>query len=438
MSLEGERLRAAFWEDDRINNEGKLFSAYTETYNTICNRNNETEKLIANKLKKLLNHAVSTTEYYAKIIGDEYELSDFPVINKQTVIQNRERMTSCVFKGQKLHEMRTSGSTGIPFVIQQNKEKRLRVIAEIKATNDIAGYPSHEKMMYILGARRGVKPYSLEQQQRENIWRIPVAVNDDETMQILVDFLLNEHPMAIYASASSLPPLIDYIKKLGIASNQFTVTTIITGGEMVPPQLRIDLKDVFGEKCQIYVKYSNEEMGILAIDAGLDTPYLLNVANYYFEVLKMDSDEPCEMGELGRLVITDLYNYAVPLIRYDTGDIGALEEIPGKWPVLKSLNGKRRDLIFSTQGYSISGATITNILKNTRNVKCYQLIQEDEKRYRYKIVPGEQTPTSEDILLVDLYELLGNDAEIIVEFTDDVPVTNSQKRRYTVNLYRPQ
>lgn len=440
MSKEGNRLREEFWKNDVENNGGRLLDAYNEVYDVILNKNDKNESIIRNKIQNLLKHAVNTTKFYCHLRKKtEYSITDFPVINKQTIIDNRKAMFSKEYIGVELHEMHTSGSTGIPFTIQQDKEKRIRVIAEIKALNEIAKYPSHEKMLYILGGRRNQNKYSYEQQKRENIWRIPAPTHDDETMKVLADFLINERPIAIHASASNLPPLVNYIRRNQISSDQFNVKTIITGGEMVPAKLRMDLKSVFGDKCEVYAKYSNEEMGILGIDTGIGTPYILNVANYYFEILKLENDEPCQFGEMGRIVITDLHNFALPMIRYDTGDLGVMEQFDGKWPVLSDLSGKRRDLIFNTSGTSISGAAFTNILKMVKNVFMWQLIQTAETDYVYKVVPNKGTqPTDNDILLSDLYNLLGSDANIKVEIVEEIPTINSQKRRYTVNLWKPQ
>lgn len=347
-------------------------------------------------------------------------------------------MFSSAYEGQPLHEMHTSGSTGIPFVVQQDMGKRRRVIMELKAMHALAGYESHEKMLFIMGALR-LRPYPWRQEFCENIYRIGVSVNDDASMKRLTDFLLYKKPTALNASASNLPPLVDYIRRRRIPPERFSLRLVLTGGEMVPDSLREDMRETFGDKCRVIVKYANEELGVMALDSGAGTPYRLNVADYYFEILKMDSDTPCRAGELGRIVVTDLYNFALPLIRYDTGDIGALERVEGGWPVLVKLNGKRRDLIFSTKGDSISGPAFTNLLKNTKNVKMWQIIQEGEKEYRYKIVPYPgTTPREKDILLPQLRDMLGEDAQITVEYSNDIPLISSQKRRYTVNLYRPQ
>lgn len=437
MSIGGFVRRTLYYTNDFLYNNGRNYKLFKE----IKEINNSSRSIgmpkISLKLDALLKHACKTTEFYSQFNG--IKLEEFPVINKNTIIENREKMQSNIFKGKKLHEMHTSGSTGIPFVIQQDMRKRAHVIAELKASSDEAGYKSHEKMMYILGSTH-VRPYSAKQEFCENIYRISVSVNDEFTMKKMVDFLIKKKPVAIHASASSLPPLINYIKKSNISSRLFKVRTVITGGEMVPVGLRENIQNVFGPKCKVIVKYASEELGILAQDSGINTPYKLNVANYHFEILQLNSDKPCNLGESGRIVITDLYNYALPLIRYDTGDIGTLiEQSSDSWPVLVDLNGKRRDLIFDTLGNSISGATITSLLKYIKNVRQYQLVQEAEKTYVLKVIVDKGIiPTNEDLMISELKNLLGQDADVRSEIIDEVITTRSGKTRYTVNLYKPQ
>lgn len=439
MSVGGYIRRKLFWH-----NNPQLYADYLDILAILKGGGREK---IDSYLSDLLHHAVQTTEFYQQALkGKSIKLSNFPVINKTVVIENRSAILSNAFEGVKLHVMHTSGSTGIPFEVSQDPRKRMRVIAEIKATNELIGYPSHEKMMYVLGdvardpRRSG---YSWKQQFCENIYRKSVAVSDDDTMRELVDFLIKNNIVAIHASGSSLLPLIEYILKLEenkiISTSDFKVRTVITGGEMIPAKLREDTERAFGSKCVCVVKYSNEEMGILAIDTGVGTNYKLNVADYYFEVLKMGSDEPVNEGEMGRLVITDLFNYATPLIRYDTGDLGIIKSSNGIWPELTEIEGKRRDLIFTPEGISIGGATITNLMRNAKNTYMWQLVQESEDTYCLKIVPIKgATPTEEDFLMPQLQQLLGENAKVRYEFNDEIPTTNSQKRRYTVNLYKPQ
>lgn len=83
--------------------------------------------------------------------------------------------------------------------------------------------------------------------------------------------------------------------------------------------------------CTVRSWYSNEENGIMGIQKEEDESYRIDTESYYYEILKLDSDEPAEPGELGRIVITDLYNYAIPLIRYDNGGSGCIRKNRKKW-----------------------------------------------------------------------------------------------------------
>ena len=77
----------------------------------------------------LLN-AANTTEFYKEFKGKS--LSQFPLVNKAIYKENYKLFMSDIFKNQDLHTMSTSGSTGTPFTVVQDKRKRSRVIAELR------------------------------------------------------------------------------------------------------------------------------------------------------------------------------------------------------------------------------------------------------------------------------------------------------------------
>ena len=98
----------------------------------------------------------------------------------------------------------------------------------------------------------------------------------------------------------------------------------------------------------------------------------------------MDSDEPAEPGELGRIVITDLFNYAFPILRYDNGDtaVATRKEKNGRYRLyLDELYGRRSDLIYDCEGKAVTPYIITNNLWDIQGVKQYRFIQEDVRDY---------------------------------------------------------
>ena len=145
-------------------------------------------------------------------------------------------------------------------------------------------------------------------------------------------------------------------------------------GEIDHPDLGIHgagfpkkLQKQFG--CPVRAWYSNEENGIMGIQNKEDEGYQIDTESYYYEILKMDSDEPAAPGELGRIVITDLYNYAFPILRYDNGDtaVASRKVKDGKYKLyLTKLYGRRSDLIYDCGGKALTPYIITNNMWDVR------------------------------------------------------------------------
>lgn len=79
-------------------------------------------------------------------------------------------------------------------------------------------------------------------------------------------------------------------------------------------------------------------------------------------------------GELGRIVITDLFNYAFPILRYDNGDtaVATRKEKNGRYRLyLDELYGRRSDLIYDCEGKAVTPYIITNNLWDTKGLKQY-------------------------------------------------------------------
>lgn len=149
----------------------------------------------------------------------------------------------------------------------------------------------------------------------------------------------------------------------------------------------------------------------------------------------MDSDEPAEPGELGRIVITDLYNYALPMIRYDNGDMAICEkkEKDGRYRLyLTELYGRRADIIYDTQGKYVSPFILFNNLAEAEGIKQYRFIQEDETHYTLWL-NGEKEKIDSDGIVKLLIPYLGENAELAVDYVDEIPTLNSGKRKYIEN-----
>ena len=199
-----------------------------------------------------------------------------------------------------------------------------------------------------------------------------------------------------------------------------------------------NMKKYFGTTC--VSRYSNVENGIIAqqeMDGSYE--YTINFASYYVEILKLENDEVCEYGKPGRVVITDLYNFGMPMIRYDTGDIGVMKEkmINNKLvPILEKIEGRRMDMVFSTTGGLVSSFTITNTMWKYTELKQYQFIQRGQKEYLFKL-NCDGAFEKEKQLVEEFKEYFGSDAMIAVEYVNEIPLLDSGKRKKVMNIYKP-
>lgn len=384
-------------------------------------------------LEALLKHAVSTTTFYSSF-KDYQNINDFPVVKKTDVQNNFDAFRSSRFDNKKLHKVATSGSTGVPFFLFQNSDKRKRNIADV--------YYFLKKVDHILGQRL----YELEiwkdhnRKSKLKSWIQNVVQFDvSKLTPDRMDGFLNEvkkYPKkkSFLGFASSLETICKYLDSDSQPRDLPIINTIIANSEFLNKYTRERLNAHF--KANVYSRYSNEEIGIIAHQtAHSNDEFTINWASYYVELLDMDSDKPAAAGELGRIVVTDLFNYSMPLIRYDTGDVAMFTESNNSRPNFKHIEGRKMDLIYDTQGNILSSFIVyTKLYKYYNDLRQYQFIQTGEKEYTINLNVID-TFNHEQALIKDIQSDFGQDALVTVNYVDEIPPLASGKRKKVVNLY---
>lgn len=418
-----------YWIQDILLNKGRVRRAYKDIEKYYFS----VEKNADEQVENLLKHAQETTKFYKN-----YEtlcLEDYPVVNKRILIENFDNILSDKYKTKKLHTMSTSGSTGTPFTVVQDKVKRSRVIAAVIFFGKQCGYIFGEKQMFLRVWVKSIKKNGLKK-FLQNMVPVDISKLDDEKLKEIEEILIKEKKLSnILSYASTLEKLSKYLLSNKHNKEEFSVKSIISGSEVLQDETRENLKKVFG--CNIVSRYANEENGVLGQECiESNNEFHLNYADYYFEFLKLDEDIPAKDGEMARIIITDLYNYAFPMIRYDTGDLAIVGEstCKNKGKVIKEIFGRRVDLVTNPKGEALSPHMITNNMWEVEKVKQFKFTQMDKSKYKI-LLNVEVGFDSEKTLLDKFQKLLGDEAELEFEYTNEIPVLNSGKRKYIENLY---
>ncbi len=387
-----------------------------------------------NYLQQILQHAVSTTWFYQKYISYN-SILDFPVINKNTIRDNFEEFKSSKYEINKCTLVSTSGSTGAPFSVLQNMSKRCRNTGDNLYFSNRSGYEIGQKLIYIKIWPDSFKNTILSKFWWQNI--VPHSVfklNDDDIDNLIKRLKKDSNKKSFLGYTSAFEKICKYLDKSNSESINCNITSIITMSEGLNDYVRSTMKKYFGV---IPVsRYSNNENGIIAQeDIGGSSKFIINAASYYIEIFDIHKDVPVHPGKTGRIIVTDLHNYAIPMIRYDTGDIGIMEVDVNGVHYLSSIKGRKLDLIYNTKGKIIPSHVSYKLCKYG-DYKQFQLIQYGEKDYLIKLNTDKKV--DENKILKEYKEYFGQDANIEIQYVDEIPLLSSGKRREVTNTYHSQ
>ncbi|WP_406683895.1 CoF synthetase [Seonamhaeicola sp. MEBiC1930] len=379
------------------------------------------------QINYILEHACKTTSFYKKF---DYKkgINCFPIINKNIIKANYNSFQSIKFKGAKNRIVATSSSTGIPFKVFQNSNKVHRNSADNIYFSEIAGYNLGNKLYYFRMWNAFEKKGILERWML-NIVPIDVfELTDDFFNKFLKKIKRDKLAKSWIGYASSFETMCKYLDKNQTGPINCNLKSVIAISESLSPYTKQAMKNYFN--VDTISRYSNVENGIIAQQLPTTNYFVINTGSYYVEVLEIENDKPAKFGEKGRIIVTDLFNYSMPMIRYDTGDIGVMEVIEGK-PVLASIEGRQIDVITNTKGEIIAN-NIMLLLNNYHELNQCQLIQKENKEYIFKInIDGEFKNKRK--FINEFMSHLGEDAKIKIVYVDEIPLLSSGKRRVMVN-----
>ncbi len=415
----------------------------TKDINDILSINNNfdlAKKKRSEYLRNIMQHAINNTSFYSDLKGKSF--SEFPVIDKQTILENYASLivnhSTIPYQEGELHIQSTSGSTGIPLKIPQDTRCRERRIAGIKYGNQIIGHKEGEPIAHL----RALSHYYQDKKEfilHNNTTNITYIDNSDLD-ELKIRKIINEINQRNIKLVRGYMTSLDLITTFAVNNNLFfsSKPIFISVGEPMLKSLRDRI--VSKLKCDIITQYGNEENGIIgqSIINSDGEIISLNTGNLIIEILKFERDEPVREGEAGRIVVTDLFNYAFPMIRYDIGDIAKVGEIKdGIILSIKGLTGRKTDLIYKTNGEVVDmyNSMPTEIFNNP-NISQWQFIQETKTKYILNINAKNKGKILVNKIKDDLHFLLGEDSLVYIKFGEEMPILSSGKRKViTSNLH---
>lgn len=423
---EQERKYSAFVEYDERTNHGRLVNGCDELrylltnpgINSVFTKHQENE---------ILTYATKFSPYYKNYV-DFKSLQDFPIVSKQDLKDHWDEIAVPeLANDESICTKFTSGSTGTPFKMILDKYKHARWIAANKIFRENVGVKSHEKTVFVSETVKD-KNISKERMDRDNVYYFFLPYLDDSSLTNFINDLQEQNVKTMTALASIYDAIARWIASGKAPKWEGDFIAVFSVSEPLKETTRKIISNYFN--CPMYILYANEENGVLGVEDGSGLGLRANNVDFTLEVLKMDSDEPAEDGEIGRLVITDYFNKAFPVIRYENGDLLSVTHLEDGRMYIKEIVGRLADTLYATDGNIVPYFDGISFMEEFMDIRQFQLIQDDYTHFRWKL--NTDNHSYEDIIISHCKKLFGEDSEWQIEYVSEIPKLRSGKFRMTV------
>ena len=416
----------AFVELDEATNLGRIVNGCNE-FRYLLDHPSVNAIFAKHYENDLLTYATTFSAFYKKYAGFK-SLRDFPIMTKADLKAHWDEIAVHEFADDpNICTKYTSGATGTPFKMIVDKYRHARWIGANKVFRDMCGMKSHDKQIFISETVKD-KNIPLERMERDNVYYYSMPYLDETAVKTLINKLISEDFHAMTSLASNY----DKIARLVVEGKVPEWTGHFVAAFSVSEPLKETTRKIISEyfKCPLYVVYGNEENGAFGAEDGSGLGCRLNNVDFTIEVLKMDSDEPVEDGEIGRLVITDYFNKAFPLIRYENGDLISLNHLEDGRIYISEILGRLADTLYTTDGRMVHYFDGISFMEEFMDIQQFQLIQEDY--HHFKWILNTKNHSYENLIIEHSKRLFGEDSEWIIEYVDEIPKLRSGKQRMTV------
>jgi len=362
------------------------------------------------------------------------DLACLPVLSKLDVLKNDKNLVDPHYQG-KLYHRKTSGSTGMTLHFQKE--------ARALALNDAIMYRCYAWYGIDIGDKQvrfwgvPVDPILRRKEQIKDfiLNRIRISAFDISEKSCLAQYqrIKRFRPAYFYGYTTAIYGFCFFARKLGLDLNGIGLKAVICTAEKMYPHHRELFSEVFD--CPVVDEYGSSENGIIAFQCREGNMHVM--ADHLAVEFVDEAGQRVKPGELGRIVITDLGGYAMPLIRYEIGDMGRYSEQQCSCgvtlPVMDIVEGRKEDFIRTREGKLVHAAYLCYTLKDDA-VHEFKMYQKDLNRFLVQVVRSPSfIPESEKKLEHNLRTALGNDVTINFEYLERIPREASGKLRYFVS-----
>lgn len=404
------------------------------------------------RLRHLLLHASRHCPFYrlrfrdAGFIPEDLRTLDdlriLPVLEKRDLQLCRDQLLADNQSRSNLLLNQTGGSTGTPVSFFFSRNRLLSRTAATLRHNLWTGWNVGDKVAVLWGAPHDrLKPTLLSRLRNHFLDRQLFLDAGHLTEDRLLDFyrqLVRFRPKIILAYARTAVLFAKFLQSRNLVPSR--PHAIITSAEMLVSEERALLQQVFG--CSVFNRYGSREFSVIASECSAHEGLHVMAEGLYLEIVQ--GNTPVPPGQPGEVLVTDLLNYAMPLIRYRIGDVASW--LSGTChcgrglPRLGFVSGRVTDFLVGSDGRAVSGAFLTIAVVAQRvSLGQVQVLQKCAGQVTYRVKPGPDFSAERDLqyLVQVTRQHLGEATQVDWELVDEIAPQPSGKFQFSSSQVVP-
>jgi len=428
----------------------------------------ETEKLVAEALERdswdsnkwknwqeerlvyVLHRAATKVPYYRqlwtsrRLKGDRssYEyLENWPILKKEALRSSPTAFVADDLNPKQMFCDRTSGTSGTPLQIYQTRKTITGWYALFEArTRRWHGTSIHDHWAMLGGQL--IVPYH---NKKPPFWVHNWALNQiylsnyhlaADTLKYYVDALKRFQPTHMIAYPSSATVLAEGVLSQGIEYPPMQV--FFSNAEYLSSVQRDLISHAF--VCPVRNTYGMAEIAIGSSECQYDSLHIWPESGI-IEVCEDERDQVVPSGQVGRFIISGIFNADMPLIRYEVGDRGHLTDpkencVCGRQtPIIGDIEGRLNDLVYTPDGRKVFWL---NPIFYGLPLREAQIVQENIHLIRVCIVPHSNFNQKQQDEIIERLRNRVGDMEISLELVDSIPRSSNGKFQGVVNKIHSQ
>ena len=397
-------------------------------------------------LRSQVRHAYDTVPYYRRqfdslgiLPEDIRAFEDFavlPLLSKSDIRAHSADLLSENYDRTTLTRKATSGSTGVSLAVFVDEASQQHKRACTLRADEWSGWRFGEPIAKVWGnpeyRQRGWRG-RVRNALLERATYLDTLKMDEGMLARFAAELSRRPPSLLFGHAHSVYLLAEFFRSRGL--RPFRPRGIITTAMVLHTNERRAIEQVFA--CPVTNRYGCEEVSLIACECERHDGLHVNADGVYVELLR--EGQPVPPGEPGSVVVTDLTNRAMPLLRYQVGDVavwsGRSCPCGRGLPLLERIEGREADYVVTAAGELISGISLTeNFALHVPGVAQIQIVQEEIRHFVFRIVRGPDFgPASLRRLRELVAERFGPDVTFVCEYPERIPQEASGKYRFCVS-----